>query len=162
MNRLKLEAGQVGRSIAIMQEVAVWGRQQGLRVWPPEWLTREELVTDDAQPENFYVGTLNGEDACSFILQWRDREYWPDAPEYEAAYLHKFCVRRKFAHRGMTRLTLECIKAECRERNVRLIRLDTGAKEPVVQKIYLDAGFEIVKILERNGVPVMFLYELKV
>ena len=41
-----------------------------------------------ARPENFYVGTVNGKTACAFILQWSDWEYWPQAPEYEAGYLH--------------------------------------------------------------------------
>lgn len=162
MGKLKLEAGLVDRAIAIMQEVAAWGKREGLRVWPVEWLTKEELLTEEAKSENFYVGTVDGQDACAFILQWSDREYWPDAPKHEAAYLHKFCVRRGFAHRGMTAQVIACIQKECARRGVRFIRLDTGANEPVIQDIYLKAGFEIVKTLERDGVPVMLLYELKV
>jgi len=162
MGSLKLESGQVDRAVAIMQEVAAWGLAQGLRVWPAEWLTREELLTKEAGPENFYVGTVDGQDACAFILQWSDWEYWPDAPEYEAAYLHKFCVRRMFAHQNMTRQTVECVKEECMKRTVRYIRLDTGANDSVVRNIYLDAGFEIVKTLERDGIPIMLLYEMKV
>ena len=162
MGMLLIRGGETDRAIGIMREVAAWGRTHGLRVWPEEWLTREELLTEEAQPENFYVGSLDGVEACAFILQWSDREYWPDAPEHQAAYLHKFCVRRQFAHQNMTGQVLECIKEECVKRGARFIRLDTGAQEPVVQKIYLDAGFKIVKTLERNGVPVMFLYELNV
>lgn len=74
-------------AISIMKEVAAWGREQGYRVWPDEWLTPEELVTPDAQPENFCIGSVYGEIACAFILQWTDSDYWPHAPEYEAAYL---------------------------------------------------------------------------
>ena len=162
MGALTIHSGEVDRAIEIMREVAAWGRSRKLRVWPEEWLTKEELLTEEAQPENFYVGTLDGEAVCAFILQWSDREYWTNAPECEAAYLHKFCVRRKFAHQNMTGQVLECVKTECVQRGVSLIRLDTGADEPVVQKIYMDAGFKIVKTLERNGVPIMFLYELDV
>lgn len=162
MDGLSLEFGQVDRAIAVMREVAQWGREKGLRVWPAEWLTKEELLTEEAQPENFCVGTADGRDACAFILQWRDEEYWPHAPEHEAAYLHKFCVRRAFAHQSMTKQIVARIKEECVKRNVRYIRLDTGADEPVVRDIYLDAGFEIVKTLERDGIPVMLLYEMKV
>ena len=162
MGELKLEFGQVDRAIAIMREVAAWGRENGLRVWPAEWLTREELLTEEAQPENFCVGMVDGQEACAFILQWRDREYWSDAPEHEAAYLHKFCVKREFAHQHMTRQAAACIKAECTRRGIRFIRLDTGADEPVVRDIYLEAGFEIVRTMERDGVPVMLLYEMKV
>ena len=31
----------------------IMGLEQGYRVWPDEWLTKEELITPDAQPENF-------------------------------------------------------------------------------------------------------------
>ena len=161
MGKLIITGGQPEWAIAIMREVAAWGRSRGFRVWPDDWLTESELLTEDTRPEDFYVGTVDGQPACAFILPWRDREYWPDAPPWEAAYLHKLCVRREFAHQNMTRQVVERVKEECTRRGVRLIRLDTGADEPVVQTIYLNAGFEIVKVLEHNGRPVMLLYELK-
>ena len=158
---LTLHSNRPDRAIAIMREVAAWGRSRGLRVWPEEWLTRSELLTGEAGPENFYVGTVDGKEACAFILQWSDREYWPDAPEFEAGYLHKLCVRREFAHRGMTAQVVEAVQAECARRGARYLRLDTGYDEPAVRDIYLAAGFEIVKALGRDGRPVMLLYELK-
>jgi Acetyltransferase (GNAT) family. len=92
-------------------------------------------------------------------LQWSDSEWWPDAKEYEGAYLHKLCVRREFAHQGMTKRVTGCIKEICREKNVRYIRLDTGVNEETVKQIYLNAGFKIVKIIEECG---MALYEMEV
>ena len=162
MNRLEIHFCEVETAISVMREVAVWGREQGYRVWPDEWLTKEELITSDAQPENFCIGTIDGEIACAFILQWADSDYWPDAPKYEAAYLHKFCVRRKFAGMGMTKLATEAIHAECRNRGIRYIRLDTGLDEKVVRKIYLSAGYKIVDILDYPNGRSMALYELEV
>lgn len=148
MNRLEIHFDEVENAISVMREVAVWGREQGYRVWPDEWLTKEELITADAQRSNFCIGMIDGEIACAFILQWADASYWPNAPKYEAAYLHKFCVRRKFAGMGMTRLVTEAIRAECRKRGIRYIRLDTGLDEKVVRKIYLNAGYKIVDIID--------------
>ena len=161
MGALTIADGQPERAVAIMREVAAWGRSRGFRVWPDEWLTINELLTEEAQPENFYVGTVDGQSACAFILQWQDREYWADALPGEAAYLHKLCVCREFAHQNMTGQVIEQIKEECTRQGVRLIRLDTGADESVVRDIYLRTGFEIVKTLEHNGRPTMLLYELK-
>lgn len=144
-----------------MREVAAWGRGRGLRVWPEEWLTPEELLTAEAGRSNFYVGAVDGENACAFILQWSDRAWWPDAPPFEAGYLHKLCVRRKFAHRGMAAQVVEAVRGECARRGVRRLRLDTGADEAAVRDIYLTAGFEIVKTIEKDGRPAMLLYELK-
>ena len=162
MCALKISFNQVEQAISVMREVSAWGREQGYRVWPDEWLTEGELITPDAQPENFCIGTIDGEVACAFILQWADADYWPDAPKYEAAYLHKFCVRRKFSGMGMTKLVTEAIRAECRKRGVRYIRLDTGLEEKAVRKIYLSAGYKIVDILDYPNGRSMALYELEV
>lgn len=140
MSEVLIRFNEISKAISVMREVAAWGREKGYRVWPDEWLTEEELITPNAQPENFCIGTIDGEIACAFILQWADTSYWPNAPKYEAAYLHKFCVRRKFAGMGMTKLVTEAIRAECRRRGIRYIRLDTGLGEKVVRKIYLNAG----------------------
>lgn len=160
--KLELSFGRLEEAISVMREVAAWGREQGYRVWPDEWLTREELVTPDAREEDFCIGTVAGETACAFILQWRDTEYWPDAPQMEAAYLHKLCVRRRFAGKGMTKQVVEAVREECRRRGVRYIRLDTGLDEGVVRKIYLNAGFKIVDSIDHPNGRSTALYEMEV
>lgn len=134
MYKLEIMNGDIDTAILIMKEVAAWGREKGLRVWLDEWLTKEELEMEEAKKDNFYVGIINGEYACSFILQWRDSEWWPNAKEFEAAYLHKLCVRRKFAHQGMTSQVIDCIKKVCLNKGVKYIRLDTGYYEEVVKQ----------------------------
>ena len=64
MCALKISFNQVEQAISVMREVSAWGREQGYRVWPDEWLTEGELITSDAQPENFCIGTIDGEVAC--------------------------------------------------------------------------------------------------
>lgn len=162
MSQVKIQFNEMEAAISVMREVAGWGREKGYRVWPDEWLTPEELITPDAQPENFCVGTVDGEVACAFILQWSDTEYWPDAPRQEAAYLHKFCVRRRFAGRDMTKLVTDAIRAECRNRGIRYIRLDTGMEEEKVRGIYEKAGFRTVRIIDYPNGRSLALYELQV
>lgn len=151
MSELKIRNYEVEKAIKIMREVAEWGRSKGLRVWLDQWLTADKLITEEAQPENFYVGSINDEDVCSFILQWQDNELWPESSTYEAAYLHKFCVRRSHAHMKMTNEVIKCIKQECKKHGARYIRLDTGDDEKVVKQIYLDAGFKIVKVIKLDN-----------
>lgn len=162
MSKVKIRFNEVDAAISVMREVAAWGREQGYRVWPDEWLTPEELITPNAQPENFCIGTIDGEIACAFILQWEDSDYWPNTPKYEAAYLHKFCVRRKFSGMGMTELVTEVIREECSKRGIRYIRLDTGLDEKTVRKIYLNAGYKIVDIIDYPNGRSMALYEMEV
>ena len=160
--KIEIQFNEMNEAISVMREVAAWGRGQGYRVWPDEWLTQEELIKPDARPENFCIGTLGGKTACAFILQWADADYWPNAPKFEAAYLHKFCVRRDFAGMGMTKLVVDAIKEECRRRGIRYIRLDTGLDEKVVRKIYLKAGFKIVDIMDHSSGRSTALYEMEV
>ena len=162
MSEFVIRFNEISKAISVMREVAAWGREKGYRVWPDEWLTEEELITPNAQPENFCIGTIDGEIAGAFILQWADSDYWPNAPQFEAAYLHKFCVRRKFAGMGMTKLVTETVRAECRKRGIRYIRLDTGLDEKVVRKIYLSAGYKIVDIIDYPNGRSMALYEMEV
>lgn len=161
-DNMEFYSNQIDEAIEIMREVAAWGRSRGFRIWPDEWLTKEELITIDAQPENFYVGKTDGNTVCAFILQWNDSEFWGNAQENEAVYLHKFCVRREFAGRNITKLVIETIKKLCREKGIKYIRLDTALDEKVIRKIYLNAGFRIVDILDHPNGRATALYELDV
>lgn len=162
MGKIEIHFNKIQQAISVMKEVAAWGREKGYRVWPDEWLTPEELITPDARPENFCIGSIGSEIACAFILQWADSEYWPDAPRYEAAYLHKFCVRRRFAGMGMTKLVIDAIKVECQRRSVPYIRLDTAMDENKIIKIYLNAGFKIVDRIDYPNGRTLALYEMEV
>lgn len=159
---MKIVYNQVEEAISVMKEVAKWGREQGFRVWLDEWLTPEELLTDEAKPENFCIGEIDGKIACAFILQRSDSDYWKDSSDVQAVYLHKLCVRREYAHRNMTKIVIEAIKEECRKHGIKYIRLDTGLDEKVVRKIYLNAGFKIVDIIDFDNGRSMALYELEI
>lgn len=161
-DELELYSNQADEAILVMKEVAAWGRSRGFRVWKDEWLTREELITKDAQPENFYIGKVNENTACAFILQWKDSEYWPSAKQGEAVYLHKLCVRRTFAGKNMTKTVIEAIKKLCKANGIKYIRLDTALDEKIIRKIYLTIGFKIVDIIDYPGGRSLALYELEV
>ena len=158
---MELDSNQIDEAIKIMREVAAWGRNKGFRIWRDEWLTKEELITIDAQPENFYIGKIDGVAVCAFILQRRDSEYWADT-ENEAVYLHKLCVKREFAGRSMTGFIIEAIKQLCKEKGLKYIRLDTALDEEAVKKIYLKLGFKIVNIIDYPNGRSVALYELEV
>ncbi len=162
MEKVELYHNEVDEAISVMKEVADWGRAKGFRVWLDEWLTPEELIAEEAQPENFYIGKVNGKTACAFILQTSDVEYWGKRPANEAVYLHKLCVRSKFAHKQMTKSVVEAIRKEGKNKGIRYIRLDTGLDEKVVRKIYLKAGFKIVDIIDYDNGNSLALYELEV
>lgn len=162
MENIEICYCKVHEAISVMKEVAEWGRNKGFKVWLDEWLTPEELITEEAKPQYFCIGKVNDKIACAFILQNSDVMYWGNRPAKEAVYLHKLCVRREFAHRGMTKSIVEAIRTECRNNGIKYIRLDTGLDEKVVRKIYLRAGFRIVDIIDYDNGNSLALYEMEV
>lgn len=110
-------------------------RNRRLRVWLEEWFTPRKLNTDEAKPENFCIGKENGKVACAFILQNSDFEYLENPSGEEAVYLHKLCVRQKFAHKEMMKSVVEAIRFEYKKKNIKYIRLDTVPDGKVVRKI---------------------------
>lgn len=162
MEKIEIVYNKFEEAIAVMKEVAKWGRQQGYRVWPDEWLTPDELITEEAKAEYFCVGKVDGNTACALILQRSDSVYWKDSSKVQAVYIHKLCVKREYAHRNMTRMVVEAIKEECRKNGIKYIRLDTGLDEKVVRKIYLNVGFKIVDIIDYDNGRSMDLYEMEV
>lgn len=159
---VKICYNKVDEAVSVMKEVAEWGRKKGFRVWLDEWLSPEELITEEARPENFCIGQVEGKTACAFILQNKDTEYWNDENNNDAVYIHKLCVRREFAHRQMTKAVIEALKIECKERKIKYIRLDTRLDEKIVRKIYLRAGFKIVDIIDYDNGNSIALYEIEV
>lgn len=162
MEKVDVFYNEVEEAIAVMREVAQWGREQGFRVWLDEWLTPDELITEEAKTENFCIGKIDGNTACAFILQRSDSDYWKDSSDAQAVYLHKLCVKREYAHRNMTKAVAEAIKEECRKNGIKYVRLDTGLDEKVVRKIYLNAGFKIVDIIDYDNGRSIALYEMEV
>lgn len=162
MQAMEIMFGEVDTAIAIMRKVSAWGRNQGYRVWLDEWLTREELLGEEVQEENFCIGKIGNDIVCAFILQWSDKTYWKESDVYKAAYLHKFCVRREFAHQNITKTAIVALQKECKKRDIKYIRLDMALDEKVVRKIYLDAGFKIVDIIDYDNGRSLALYEMEV
>lgn len=161
INNFHVLAGDVDTAIDIMKEVAAWGRSIGLNVWKDEHLTRERLMIN-VQKDDFYVGKISGDNACSMILQWCDTFFWPDSKETEAGYVHKLCVRRKYAGVGLSGKMIEYATEECKRRNIKYLRLDTGWTNEKLCSLYKSLGFEIVdKFLFDDG-GAMALFEMKI
>ena len=132
--------GDVDKAIAIMREVAQWCMDTGKKTWSLDELTKEKL-TNSLNAGNFITGNIDGDPACCMILQWIDPLFWPEAPEYEAGYVHKLCVKREFAGMNLSAKMIAFAAEECRLRNVPYLRLDTGLYKQKLCSIYENLGF---------------------
>jgi ribosomal protein S18 acetylase RimI-like enzyme len=161
MNNFKVLKGDVETAINIMKEVAKWGRSAGLNVWKDEYLIKERLMVG-INEDDFYLGQVSENNACCMILQWSDTLFWPKAKENESGYIHKLCVRRDYSGIGLSRKMVEFAIEECRRRDVRYLRLDTGWCKEKLCNLYESLGFELVgkRLLEDGSEYALF--EMKI
>jgi ribosomal protein S18 acetylase RimI-like enzyme len=159
INNFEVFTGEVDNAILIMREVAEWCIESELKMWKLEELTREKLM-ENIIDENFCVGRINEEAAVSMILQWYDPYFWPHLNENESGFVHKLCVRRKFARMNLSQKMIEYAINECRKRGISYIRLDTDGDNAKLCEIYEKLGFvqvNKIKLKFRNYA----LYELR-
>lgn len=90
-------SGNVDSAIEIMRETAKWLLETGKPMWKLEDLTKDKLLRN-LKPSNFIIGKVDNDYAASMILQWHDSLFWPEIKEDESGFIHKLCVRRKYAH----------------------------------------------------------------
>ncbi|HYF81856.1 MAG TPA: GNAT family N-acetyltransferase [Clostridia bacterium] len=140
IDNFNVTVGEVDVSIDILREVAQWCEDNRMNMWKVSDLTKKSLLVG-VKKENFCVGKIGEENACSMILQWHDTLFWPESKGNEAGYIHKLCVRRKFSGIGLAGKMVEFAAAECKKRGIRYLRLDTGwGREPLC-KLYESLGF---------------------
>lgn len=132
--------GDVDASIDVIREVAQWCEDNKMDMWKVADLTKERLLQGVTE-ENFCIGRIAEDNACSMILQWYDPLFWPDAIENEAGYIHKLCVRRKYSGMGLSQKMVEYAVSECKKRGIRYLRLDTGWSRASLCRLYESFGF---------------------
>lgn len=159
-NDFNIVVGDVDTSIEILREVAEWCEDNMLDMWNVADLTKDRLLKGIAE-DNFFIGRIGEDNACSMILQWHDPLFWPEAKENEAGYIHKLCVRRKYSGIGLSGMMVEFAISECRKRGIRYLRLDTGWGRAPLCKLYESLGF--MKVGKRTLVDREYaLYEMKI
>lgn len=123
--------------IALLHEAAAWMAAKGTPAWDTSTLNlafiepfilRSELIVASCGP--LIVG------ACT--LSPTDPEFWPDAPEGFAAYLHKLAVRRTHAGRGVSERLVSRCREIAREQGCSMLRLDC---HPNLRSLYERLGF---------------------
>ncbi|XWX62620.1 GNAT family N-acetyltransferase [Desulfitobacterium sp. AusDCA] len=160
IDNFNIVVGDVDRSIDVLREVDQWCKDNKLGMWEVSDLTRESLLAG-VNEDNFCVGMIGEDSACSMILQWYDPLFWPERKENEAGYIHKLCVSRKYSGMGLAGQMVEFAVEECKKRRIRYLRLDTyWSREPLC-KLYESLGFRKVgkRILKERKFA---LYELEI
>lgn len=137
---MKITTGDAAVAVDIMREAASWLANSGKPLWPLEDITEEKILAGITR-DNVCVGWVGNESAAAMILQWEDPLFWPDA-HADSGFIHKLCIRRRFAGTGISGEMIEWAKRETRRRGRAYLRLDCAADRPKLCAIYERLGFE--------------------
>jgi GNAT superfamily N-acetyltransferase len=123
----------------ILIEAADWLTSRGQPLW-----NRDNLIPANIKPlpeaGTLYLACLAGHPVGTYLLQFEDQRFWPDAAIGEALYLHKLAVRRSVAGAGLARRLLEHAVEQTRAEARPFLRLDCTIR-PKLCAFYESAGF---------------------
>lgn len=124
----------------ILQQAAQWLIESGQPMWAEDEITPQSIHGDVAR--GAYLLAECDEKAAGVVrFQLEDALFWPDMPLGEAAYVHRFAVKREFAGRGVSTALLNRAVQETRAAKRRFLRLDCEASRPKLRAFYENFGF---------------------
>lgn len=124
----------------ILLDVVNWLDSTGNSLWTQEQVSWQRL-SRHYSAENFYIAYLDGEAVGCMALVDYDPAFWPDIKKGESLYIHKLAVKRSGAGKGVSNYLIHFAKKECRNRNIKYIRLDCHQFRDKVRKLYENEGF---------------------
>jgi len=137
VRRARPEDAQTAR--AILDDATAYLAKLGFAEWPVPF-PEDELAMRIERGE-LYVAEVDGEIAATFTMLWDDPTFWGDRPP-DAAYLHKFAVRRDFAGRGIGAALVEWAAGQAAAAGRGFLRLDCQRDDPGIRAYYERLGFE--------------------
>ena len=91
------------RIAEVLREAARWLERSGMAIWRDDELVPSRIATD-VDAGLFFIAECDGEAAGVVKFQLEDRQFWPDVPQSESAFVHRLVVRRQFAGGGISAL----------------------------------------------------------
>jgi ribosomal protein S18 acetylase RimI-like enzyme len=136
--KTRVTSGDVDEALSVMREAALWCEKAGHPMWPQSTLTRATLCNP---AEEFHVFWREDECAAAMLLSFHDPLFWPEIPPETSGFVHKLCVRRRFAGQACAHQLLEHAANLCQAKLLKALRLDTDANAPRLCALYESCGF---------------------
>lgn len=137
---IQANPNQVSEVSEILQEVALWLENKGIKLWEANELAPEK-IQHQVQSGMFWLAKIGDEFAGCVRFQTEDLEYWDDVPHSDSAFVHRVAVRRKFANQGVAIAMLDWAKQKAKSLNKKYLRLDCDQR-PKLCDFYESQGFK--------------------
>jgi GNAT superfamily N-acetyltransferase len=146
-------------ALKIMEDVSEWLKIKKMPLWDPHDFS-DGTILKTVDKAYFYCAFIKDVPVGAMIFQWNDPTFWPYS-NGDSGFIHKLCVQRKFAGKGIPKELIEWAKNEIRKKNRLFLRLDCAADRPKLCKIYENLGFIRVDTRMVGPYDIAF-YEMKV
>lgn len=124
----------------ILNEAAAWLQQGGSPMWKARELEPASIVAE-VGAGLFFLAECSGDAAGTVKFELHDPIFWPEMPLYEAAYVHRLAVRRRYAGMGLSAALLGWAVGRARGLGRRYLRLDCESSRPRLRAVYESFGF---------------------
>ena len=130
-----------GRAIeAMLLEAARWVDSLGVTMWEEGELASRR-IRSEIRLEQFFIAECDGDPAGAVRFQLEDRQFWPDIPQDDSAFVHRLVVRRQYQGRGISTALLEWAVDRARALGKTYLRLDCDEDRPKLRALYERFGF---------------------
>lgn len=130
--------------VAVLTDAASWLDQRGISMWREGELMPKRVLADISgalEDGTFFVAECSGEIAGTLKFQLEDKQFWPDVPRGESAFVHRLAVRRRFAGGAVSTAMLRWACERARSLGRQFLRLDCEASRPRLRAVYERFGF---------------------
>lgn len=131
----------LGTVVDVLAEASAWLKGRGIEQWV---ISSAEVLRPRVAPmierDEMHLVRRNGVLVGVFQLIWSDPAYWGPRPD-DAAYLHRFAIRRAFGGQHLGRRILARIDEMAAYRDRSFLRLDCMARNPGLNAYYQGNGF---------------------
>jgi N-acetylglutamate synthase-like GNAT family acetyltransferase len=149
--------------LRLLKEAAIWLQNKNINYWhdwinpPPNFYN---WVKSGLENDEFYLVEREGSIIGCLRLKWNDELFWGIQKE-PAGYIHSFTIDRKLLGKNIGRNVLNKIEQNCKEINMKYLRLDCSSEVPALRKYYENCGFLPVGETTVNGER-LTLYEKEI
>ena len=151
----KANEGELDAVFSVFKDAIAEMDRNGIPQWD-ELYPNREILSEDISKNELFVGTLDGEIACVFVLNSEcDEEYEVGAwqyPDTSFCVIHRLCVNPKFQNKGVGAYTMRYIEGKLKKEGFESIRFDAFTLNPYALRLYDKLGYAKVGYVDfRKG-----------
>ncbi|MBV9661303.1 MAG: GNAT family N-acetyltransferase [Acidimicrobiales bacterium] len=122
----------------LLDDAARWMTERGIDQWPDPF--PRDLLAGSVHRQETYTARQADQLVGTIALYREDERFWGHRPP-DALYVHRLCVARDRAGRGLGAVLLEWAGRQAHAQRRSWLRLDTGAGNTKLRSFYENLGF---------------------